>query len=94
MATAVLDIDGTLVDTNYHHAIAWFRAFARHDVILPIWRIHRHIGMGGDQVVTALCGEAVEARLGDDIRDAEGDEYAKLIGEGARWRAPGNSSRP
>jgi HAD superfamily hydrolase (TIGR01509 family) len=81
MATAVLDIDGTLVDTNYHHAIAWFRAFAHHDLVLPIWRIHRHIGMGGDQVVTALCGEDVEARLGDEIRDAEGDEYAQLIGE-------------
>jgi HAD superfamily hydrolase (TIGR01509 family) len=81
MATAVLDIDGTLVDTNYHHAIAWFRAFAHHDLVLPIWRIHRHIGMGGDQVVTALCGEDVEAELGDEIRDAEGDEYAKLIGE-------------
>ncbi len=81
MATAVLDIDGTLVDTNYQHALAWFRAFARHDIILPIWRIHRHIGMGGDQVVTALCGEDTENRLGDDIRDAEGQEYAKLIGE-------------
>jgi len=81
MATAVLDIDGTLVDTNYHHAIAWFRAFAAHGLVLPIWRIHRHIGMGGDQVVTALCGEDVEVQLGDDIRDAEGDEYAKLIGE-------------
>jgi phosphoglycolate phosphatase-like HAD superfamily hydrolase len=81
MATAVLDIDGTLVDTNYHHAIAWFRAFAHHGLVLPIWRIHRHIGMGGDQVVPALCGEDVEARLGDDIRDREGDEYGKLIGE-------------
>ena len=81
MATAVLDIDGTLVDTNYHHAIAWFRAFSDHELILPIWRIHRHIGMGGDQVVTALCGEDVEQRLGDDIRDAEGEHYAALIGE-------------
>ena len=81
MATAVLDIDGTLVDTNYHHAIAWFRAFTHHGLVLPIWRIHRHIGMGGDQLVTALCGEEVEARLGDDIRDTEGDEYAQLIGE-------------
>jgi hypothetical protein len=36
---------------------------------------------GGDQVVTALCGDDVEAQLGDDIRDAEGAEYAKLIGE-------------
>ena len=81
MATAVLDIDGTLVDTNYHHAIAWFRAFAQYGLILPIWRIHRHIGMGGDQVVTALCGEDVEVQLGDDIRDAEGEQYAGLIGE-------------
>ena len=81
MTTAVLDIDGTLVDTNYHHAIAWFRAFTQHDIVVPIWRIHRHIGMGGDQLVTALCGEAVETRLGDDIRDAEGEAYAALIGE-------------
>jgi HAD superfamily hydrolase (TIGR01509 family) len=81
MATAVLDIDGTLVDTNYQHTIAWFRAFAQFDLILPIWRIHRHVGMGGDQVVTALCGEDIEGRLGDEIRDAEGDQYAKLIGE-------------
>jgi beta-phosphoglucomutase-like phosphatase (HAD superfamily) len=50
---AILDIDGTLVDTNYHHAIAWFRAFRDQGITLPIWRIHRHIGMGGDQLVPA-----------------------------------------
>ena len=81
MTTAVLDIDGTLVDTNYHHTIAWFRALACYDIILPIWRIHRRIGMGGDQMVTSLCGDEVERRHGDDIRAAEGDEYAGLIGE-------------
>jgi HAD superfamily hydrolase (TIGR01509 family) len=81
VATAILDIDGTLVDTNYHHAIAWFRAFVRHDVVLPIWRIHRHIGMGGDQLVTALCGEDVENERGDAVRGAETEEYSKLIGE-------------
>jgi HAD superfamily hydrolase (TIGR01509 family) len=78
---AILDIDGTLVDTNYQHAIAWFRAFCRHDIVLPIWRIHTHIGMGGDQVVEALCDERTERELGDAIRDAESDEYLKLIGE-------------
>ncbi|MGH2868184.1 MAG: HAD family hydrolase [Solirubrobacteraceae bacterium] len=81
MTVAILDIDGTLVDTNYHHSLAWFRALARFDLILPIWRIHRHIGMGGDQMVAALCGEDTERRLGDEIRDAEGDEYGRLIGE-------------
>ena len=78
---AILDIDGTLVDTNYQHAIAWFRAFRRHDVTLPIWRIHRHIGMGGDQLIAALAGDEVEERLGDDIREAESELYRELIGE-------------
>lgn len=78
---AVLDIDGTLVDTNYHHSLAWFRALCEFDLVLPIWRIHRHIGMGGDQVVAALCGDQVEREHGDAIREAEGNRYGELIGE-------------
>jgi HAD superfamily hydrolase (TIGR01549 family) len=78
---AILDIDGTLVDTNYHHTIAWYRAFRQHEVILPIWRIHRHIGMGGDQLVEALAGKEVEQEKGDDIRTAEKALYLALIEE-------------
>jgi HAD superfamily hydrolase (TIGR01549 family) len=78
---AILDVDGTLVDTNYHHAIAWFRAFLRHDVVVPVWRVHRHIGMGGDQLVAAVAGDEVEEGLGDEIRDAESELYRELIGE-------------
>jgi HAD superfamily hydrolase (TIGR01549 family) len=78
---AILDIDGTLVDTNYQHAIAWFRAFREHGEQLPVWRIHRHIGMGGDHLVEALCGEEVEGAKGEDIRATEKDRYAELIGE-------------
>jgi HAD superfamily hydrolase (TIGR01549 family) len=78
---AILDVDGTLVDTNYHHAIAWYRAFRRHDVTPQIWRIHRHIGMGGDQLVVAVAGEEVEERCGDDIRDAESELYMAMIDE-------------
>jgi HAD superfamily hydrolase (TIGR01549 family) len=78
---AILDVDGTLVDTNYHHTLAWYRAFVRHDVVLPLWRIHRAIGMGGDQLVAALCGEEVDRRRGDAIREAEGELYMELIDE-------------
>jgi HAD superfamily hydrolase (TIGR01549 family) len=78
---AILDIDGTLVDTNYHHAIAWYRAFRRHDVTVPVWRIHRTIGMGGDQLVAQVAGDEVEERLGDDIREAESELYRELIDE-------------
>jgi HAD superfamily hydrolase (TIGR01549 family) len=78
---AILDVDGTLVDTNYHHVIAWYRAFRRHGIVLPLWRIHRHIGMGGDQVIAALCGEDVERKLGDAIRADEKEHYFELIEE-------------
>lgn len=78
---AILDIDGTLVDTNYHHAVAWYRAFLQSDRVLPLWRIHRHIGMGGDQLVAALAGEAFDAEHGDDVRAAEKALYLSLIHE-------------
>src|SRR5215213_8098788 len=81
MATAILDIDGTLVDTNYHHAIAWYRAFRQHGFVLPMWRIHRHIGMGGDHMVRALAGDGAEEERGDDIRAAEKALYLQLIDE-------------
>jgi HAD superfamily hydrolase (TIGR01549 family) len=78
---AILDVDGTLVDTNYQHAIAWYRAFRQHGVVLPIWRIHRHIGMGGDQLVASLVSEAFDAEQGDEVRDAEKALYRALIDE-------------
>jgi HAD superfamily hydrolase (TIGR01549 family) len=82
MAPAViLDIDGTLVDTNYHHALAWYRAFRQHQVVLPIWRIHRAIGMGGDQLVAELAGDEVEKEHGDAIRAAEKPLYMAMIEE-------------
>ena len=79
--TAIFDVDGTLVDTNYHHALAWFRAMRRFDVTRPMWRIHRGIGMGGDQFVAAVAGQEVEDAHGDDLREAWAEEFDALIGE-------------
>jgi HAD superfamily hydrolase (TIGR01509 family) len=79
--TVVLDVDGTLVDTNYQHAIAWHRALRDHGYTVQLWEIHRHIGMGGDQLVAALIGEEGERCDGEAIRDAEGEAYGELIGE-------------
>ena len=78
---AILDVDGTLVDTNYHHALAWYRAFRQNGVVLPVWRIHRHIGMGGDHLVEALCDRRVEEEKGDEIRAAEQPLYLAQIEE-------------
>ena len=78
---AILDIDGTLVDTNYQHALAWYRALRKHGHVVPVWRIHRHIGMGGDKLIEAICGEDVEREHGDSVREAEKSLYGELIGE-------------
>ena len=80
-AAAILDVDGTLVDSNYQHAIAWYRALREHDVTVPLWRLHRLIGVGGDQFVERAAGPEVEERLGDAIRETEAERYGELIGE-------------
>jgi HAD superfamily hydrolase (TIGR01549 family) len=74
----LLDLDGTLVDSNYEHAFAWYRAFRRHEIVVPMWRVHRHIGMGGDQIVKAIAGEQVERKHGDSLRDAAREEFKSL----------------
>ena len=93
----LFDIDGTLVDSTYHHAIAWQRAFDRHDISIPLWRIHRTIGMGGDKLVAEVAGDEVEDRLGDALRDAWREEYVEVKAEvepAARRRRAGAQRWP
>jgi HAD superfamily hydrolase (TIGR01549 family) len=80
---AVLDVDGTLVDTNYQHALAWYRAFRSLGETYPVWRIHRLIGMGGDQLVGALGGDDVETRIGDRARERWVEEVDVMMEETA-----------
>jgi HAD superfamily hydrolase (TIGR01549 family) len=80
-AAILFDIDGTLVDSTYHHALAWQRAFRRQDLTLPLWRLHRTIGMGGDKLVAEVAGDDVEERLGDELRDAWREEYVEIKSE-------------
>ena len=80
-AAVVFDIDGTLVDSTYHHAVAWHRAFARITDVPPLWRIHRTIGMGGDRLVAEVADDETEERYGDDLRNAWREEYLPLRAE-------------
>lgn len=79
--TVVIDVDGTLLDSNYHHTIAWARAFEHVGQKVPLWRIHRHIGMGGDRLVAEVAGEEVERHHGDDVRERWEKEFDRLIDE-------------
>ncbi len=80
-AAAVLDVDGTLVDTAYHHALCWSRAFREHGVVVPLWRLHRHVGMGGDKYVAAVAGEEAERELGDAVRGRWEELFDALLDE-------------
>ena len=88
MAIAVLDIDGTLVDTNYHHAIAWYRAFREHGIVLPVWRIHRQSEWAATSSSAARPTRRRRSEHGDEIRDAETEA---LLGADQRGRDDGRA---
>jgi HAD superfamily hydrolase (TIGR01509 family) len=72
----LFDLDGTLVDTNYLHTLAWGRAFAEVGLWAPMHAIHRLVGMGGDQLVPRLHGTDFPA-----AHDAKDRHYATLMAE-------------
>lgn len=77
----MIDVDGTLVDTNYHHAVAWSRALHGLGRTVPVHRLHRAVGMGGDQLVPAVAGDEFEAEHGDAARAAWKEEFDALLPE-------------
>lgn len=78
---AIVDIDGTLVDSNYHHALAWYRAFRGVGIVLEVWRLHRLNGMGADQLVERIAGGRVESEHGGEIRARKDDLFARMRDE-------------
>jgi HAD superfamily hydrolase (TIGR01509 family) len=77
----LFDIDGTLLDSTYHHALSWHRAFTRYDIAVPLWKVHRAIGMGGDRLVAHVADDDVEKEHGDELREAWEEEYTKVLPE-------------
>ncbi|MDM7829801.1 HAD family hydrolase [Cellulomonas edaphi] len=71
----LLDVDGTLVDSNYLHVDAWLRAFADVGIAVDGWRVHRCIGMGSTQLVDALAGDDAD-RVRDAVEEAHSSYYA------------------
>jgi HAD superfamily hydrolase (TIGR01509 family) len=66
----LFDLDGTLLDSNFHHVVAWHRAFLDVGKEVPCWRILGLIGRSGSELVRIL--------LGDQLADAHGARIEKL----------------
>lgn len=76
----LLDLDGTLLDTNLLHARAWAAALERFDLRVPVERVAEEIGKGGELLVAALVGRRVEEERGDALREAKEEIFVELIG--------------
>ncbi len=65
----ILDVDGTLVDSNDAHAHAWVAAFASAGITVAFDRVRRAIGMGGDKLMPAVAGIPESSPLGKSIAE-------------------------
>ena len=66
-AAVILDVDGTLVDSNDAHARAWIEAFDEHGIAVAFDHVRRSIGMGGDKLMPEVSGVDESSRLGEEI---------------------------
>ena len=80
-ASVLLDVDGTLVDSNYAHVDAWSKAFVAVGNPVPAWEIHRAIGMGSDKLVAKLVGEDLAERIGEEASEAHESLFADMLGD-------------
>lgn len=74
----LFDVDGTLVDSNYLHVHAWFRAFTQVAIPVEAWRIRRSIRRDGSELVASLSGGA-----DDDTAQQLNDLHTQYYGETA-----------
>ena len=66
-ATVILDVDGTLVDSNDAHARAWIEAFAEFGITVAFDHVRRSIGMGGDKLMPEVSGIDESSPMGERI---------------------------
>ncbi|HET8713191.1 MAG TPA: HAD family hydrolase [Gemmatimonadales bacterium] len=74
----LLDLDGTLTDSVYQHALAWCKALELGGIRLSVWRIHRRIGMSGGLLAESLARETGK-QLSDALTDKMKRAHARLF---------------
>lgn len=75
-AAVILDVDGTLVDSNDAHARAWVETFVEHGITVAFDHVRRSIGMGGDKLMPEVAGIEESSDLGEKIASTRGEIFA------------------
>lgn len=68
----LFDVDGTLIDSTYFHTLAWWQAFAQSGHLVAMSKVHRAIGMGGDELVRHLLGSELPDGHAEKLKQAHG----------------------
>src|SRR5919205_1440831 len=76
LVAVVFDVDGTLVDTTYLHAVTWWEAFRQYGHHVPMARIHRSIGMGSDKLLDHLLPSDRDRSVDNELLAAHTALYA------------------
>ena len=71
LPAVLFDLDGTLIDSNYQHVIAWSEALRGAGIVIPTWKIHRRIGMSGKSFVRELVREIARPPKAVDVEQLE-----------------------
>ena len=74
-AAVILDVDGTLVDSNDAHARAWVDAFGEHGITVAFDHVRRSVGMGGDKLMPEVSGLEEDSSLGSQIAARRGEIF-------------------
>jgi phosphoglycolate phosphatase-like HAD superfamily hydrolase len=96
VARFILDLDGTLVDSVYQHVYAWHVALQSCGYDLPMWQIHRKIGMSGGLLIRSLSnelGQPIGEAAKKSLESRHSQEFARLRETIAPFPAPANYCR-
>src|SRR3954454_17861236 len=77
-AGVLFDVDGTLVDTNYLHVLAWSQALRANGYCVPMATLHRTVGQGADRFVESVLGQ-LDSRVSDAHSDFYGPHLHDLV---------------
>jgi len=87
LPAVLFDLDGTLIDSNYQHVDAWTQALRSAGIVIPMWKIHRRIGMSGKSFVRELLREMRPRRTEINIERLEA-KHDRIFRRQIRGLAP------